>query len=78
MADEPKPPALGFPLNAGIKTLLRSGAGLLFMVLVMLSQDPASFAAITAAVPARYYGILAASVTLAGVIHNAWNNRSVK
>lgn len=69
-------PALGFPLNAGLKTLLRTTAGFVVAVLVLLSQDPSSAAALYAVLPARFIGIFAAAVTLAGVIHNAWNNRS--
>lgn len=75
MADEPTPPALGFPLNAGLKTLLRTTAGFVVAVLVLLSQDPTAYATIAAVLPVRYIGIFAAAVTLSGVIHNAWNNR---
>src|SRR5690349_21920452 len=70
-----KPPAMGYQLNAGIKTLLRSAAGVTGTALLMWVQDPGTLTLIMAAIPPRWAGIALALITGAGALHNHFNNR---
>lgn len=72
---EPRPPRLGWRLNAGLKTLLRGTSALGGACFTWWQADPISFNLLLAVVPPRYVYLTAGLLVASGFIHN-WANHA--
>ncbi len=75
MSAPTRAPMLGFRLNAGVKALLQSAAGVAGAALLAWITDPATLAQVTAVLPAKWAAIAGALITAIGFARNHFKHR---